>query len=206
MVTDYAMTGRVRCQPRRGAGRDRGGDPARYATFVPQSAPSLIGKYGTSTAACCLMCAVSAGNLGLCKKTAYTVFILLIPACVSRLVDRVIPLLLIAACITLSLSLDDIMKSPGEKRHHEVREAWRKTTEATIQALQAEELAEAVNPLDAAQAARASKMDLLERRLHLKVLRLKLYMLSHHHQIGDDVLREVLGKLNLSEANLRQVK
>jgi CPA1 family monovalent cation:H+ antiporter len=52
-------------------------------------------------------------------------------------------------------------------------------------------------------------MDLLERRLRLKALRaqrLELYSLSRHHQIGDDVLREVLGELDLSEAKLGQVK
>lgn len=46
----------------------------------------------------------------------------------------------------------------------------------------------------------------LERRLRLKAQRLKLYKLSRHHQIGDDVLREVLGELDLSEANLGVVK
>jgi len=52
-------------------------------------------------------------------------------------------------------------------------------------------------------------MDQLERRLRLKALRaqrLELYRLSRHHQIGDDVLREVLGELDLSEANLGVVK
>jgi CPA1 family monovalent cation:H+ antiporter len=52
-------------------------------------------------------------------------------------------------------------------------------------------------------------MDLLERRLRLKALRaqrLELYSLSRHHQIGDDVLREVLSELDLSEAKLGQVK
>lgn len=52
-------------------------------------------------------------------------------------------------------------------------------------------------------------IDLLERRLRLKTLRaqrLELYSLSRHHQIGDDVLREVLGELDLSEAKLGQVK
>ncbi|MCY1383475.1 hypothetical protein D9M69_716020 [compost metagenome] len=59
---------------------------------------------------------------------------------------------------------------------------------------------------DSAEAqALAFQMDLLERRLRLKALRaqrLELYKLSRHHQIGDDVLREVLGELDLSEANL----
>jgi CPA1 family monovalent cation:H+ antiporter len=55
----------------------------------------------------------------------------------------------------------------------------------------------------------AFQMDLLERRLRLKALRaqrLELYSLGRHHQMGDDVLREVLGELGLSEANLEQVK
>lgn len=56
------MTGRVRRQPRPGVTRDGGGTPARYATFVPQPARSLSGKYGTSTAACCLMCAALSGK------------------------------------------------------------------------------------------------------------------------------------------------
>lgn len=57
--------------------------------------------------------------------------------------------------------------------------------------------------------AMAFQMDLLERRLRLKALRaqrLELYSHSRHHQIGGDVLREVLGELDLSEANLSQVK
>ena len=55
----------------------------------------------------------------------------------------------------------------------------------------------------------ALQMDLLERRLRLKALRaqrLELYRLSRQHQIGDDVLREVLAELDLSEANLGSVK
>ncbi|MDD0972379.1 Na+/H+ antiporter [Pseudomonas fontis] len=55
----------------------------------------------------------------------------------------------------------------------------------------------------------AEQMDLLERRLRVKALRaqrLELYNLRRHDQIGDDVLREVLGELDLSEANLGQVK
>ena len=145
----------------------------------------------------------------------------------------VILLSLIAACIALPLLLRGIEKSPDDKRRSEVRDAWRKTAEAAIHALEAEE----ANPQDAAQAALATElkarimseyrhqlevfndsaeaqalafqMDLLERRLRLKALRaqrLELYKLSRHHQIGDDVLREVLGELDLSEANLGQVK
>ncbi|MVV51837.1 Na+/H+ antiporter [Pseudomonas sp. PB120] len=145
----------------------------------------------------------------------------------------VILLSLIAACITLPLLLRGIDKSPDDKRRNEVREAWRKTAEAAIHALEAEE----TTPQDAAQSALAAElkarlmseyrhqlevfndsaeaqalafeMDLLERRLRLKALRaqrLELYKLSRHHQIGDDVLREVLGELDLSEANLGQVK
>jgi CPA1 family monovalent cation:H+ antiporter len=149
----------------------------------------------------------------------------------------VILLSLIAACIALPLLLRGIPISLDDKRRHEVRDAWRKTAEAAIHALETEELAEAVTPQDAAQAALAaelkarimseyrhqlevfndsaeaqalaSQMDLLERRLRLKALRaqrLELYSLSRHNQIGDDVLREVLGELDLSEANLGQVK
>jgi len=145
----------------------------------------------------------------------------------------VILMSLVAACIALPLLLRGIQKSPDDKRRQEVRDAWRKTAEAAIHALEVEE----VNPQDAAQAALAAElkarimseyrhqlevfndsaeaqalafqMDLLERRLRLKALRaqrLELYSLSRQHQIGDDVLREVLGELDLSEANLGQVK
>ena len=145
----------------------------------------------------------------------------------------VILLSLVAACIALPLLLRGIEVSPDDKRRSEVREAWRKTAEAAIQALESEE----VNPQDAAETALAAElrarimseyrhqldvfndsaeaqalafqMDLLERRMRLKALRaqrLELYKLSRHHQIGDDVLREVLGELDLSEANLGQIK
>jgi len=145
----------------------------------------------------------------------------------------VILLSLVAACIALPLLLRGIEKSPDDKRRNEVRDAWRKTAEAAIHALEVEE----AKPADAAQAALAAElkarlmseyrhqlevfndsaeaqalafeMDLLERRLRLKALRaqrLELYKLSRHHQIGDDVLREVLGELDMSEANLGQVK
>lgn len=145
----------------------------------------------------------------------------------------VILLSLVSACIALPLLLRGIEKSPDDKRRQEVRDAWRKTAEAAIHALETEE----ANQHDAAQAALAAElkarimseyrhqldvfndsaeaqalafqMDLLERRLRLKALRaqrLELYSLSRHHQIGDDVLREVLGELDLSEANLGVVK
>ncbi len=145
----------------------------------------------------------------------------------------VILLSLVAACIALPMLLRGIEKSPDDKRRNEVRDAWRKTAEAAIHALEVEE----AKPADAAQAALAAElkarlmseyrhqlevfndsaeaqalafeMDLLERRLRLKALRaqrLELYKLSRHHQIGDDVLREVLGELDMSEANLGQVK
>ena len=144
----------------------------------------------------------------------------------------VILLSLVAACIALPLLLRGIEKSPDDKRRGEVRDAWRKTAEAAIHALEAEEAAD-VAPLDAAQAALATElkarimseyrhqlevfndsaeaqalalqMDQLERKLRLKALRaqrLELYSLSRHHQIGDDVLREVLADLDMSEANL----
>ncbi|SDP51178.1 sodium/proton antiporter, CPA1 family [Pseudomonas arsenicoxydans] len=145
----------------------------------------------------------------------------------------VILLSLVSACIALPLLLRGIEKSPDDKRRNEVRDAWRKTAEAAIHALEIEE----AKPVDAAEAALAAElkarimseyrhqlevfndsaeaqalafqMDLLERRLRLKALRaqrLELYSLSRHHQIGDDVLREVLGELDLSEANLGSVK
>jgi hypothetical protein len=63
---------------------------------------------------------------------------------------------------------------------------------------------------DSAEAqALALQMDQLERKLRLKALRaqrLELYSLSRHHQIGDDVLREVLADLDMSEANLGHLK
>lgn len=145
----------------------------------------------------------------------------------------VILLSLISACIALPLLLRGIEKSPDDKRRQEVRDAWRKTAEAAIHALETEEAV----PQDAAQAALAAElkarimseyrhqldvfndsaeaqalsfqMDLLERRLRLKALRaqrLELYSLSRHHAIGDDVLREVLADLDLSEANLGPIK
>ncbi|MDX9674426.1 Na+/H+ antiporter [Pseudomonas zeae] len=145
----------------------------------------------------------------------------------------VILLSLVSACIALPLLLRGIEKSPDDKRRQEVRDAWRKTAEAAIHALETEE----TTPQDAAQAALSAElkarimseyrhqldvfndsaeaqalafqMDLLERRMRLKALRaqrLELYSLSRHHQIGDDVLREVLADLDLSEANLGKVK
>jgi CPA1 family monovalent cation:H+ antiporter len=133
----------------------------------------------------------------------------------------------------LPLLLRGVEKGPDDKRRNEVREAWRKTAEAAIHALEVEEPAETAAP-DAATAALATEvkarlmseyrhqlevfndsaeaqalafeMDLLERRLRLKAYRaqrLELYRLSREHQIGDDVLREVLAELDLAEANLR---
>lgn len=145
----------------------------------------------------------------------------------------VILLSLISACIALPLLLRGIEKSPDDKRRQEVRDAWRKTAEAAIHSLETEELppqdaaqaalaaelkarimSEYRHQLDvfndsAEAQAMAFQMDLLERRLRLKALRaqrLELYSLSRHHQIGDDVLREVLGELDLSEANLGHIK
>lgn len=145
----------------------------------------------------------------------------------------VILLSLVSACIALPLLLRGIDKSPDDKRRQEVRDAWRKTAEAAIHSLETEEVVpqdaaqaalaaelkarimseyrhqlEVFNDSAEAQAL-AFQMDLLERRLRLKALRaqrLELYRLSRQHQIGDDVLREVLGELDLSEANLGQVK
>ena len=63
---------------------------------------------------------------------------------------------------------------------------------------------------DSAEAqALAAQMDQLERRLRLRALRaqrLELYSLHRQHQIGDDVVRQVLGELDMSEANLGPVK
>jgi CPA1 family monovalent cation:H+ antiporter len=60
---------------------------------------------------------------------------------------------------------------------------------------------------DSAEAqALAFQMDLLERRLRVKALRaqrLELYSLSRHHQIGDDVLREVLGGAGFERGEAR---
>ncbi|WP_425928786.1 Na+/H+ antiporter [Pseudomonas sp. NyZ201] len=55
----------------------------------------------------------------------------------------------------------------------------------------------------------AEQMDQLERRLRLRALRaqrLELYRMHRHHEVGDDVVRKVLGELDMSEANLGQVK
>lgn len=61
---------------------------------------------------------------------------------------------------------------------------------------------------DTAEArALAQQMDQLERRLRLKALRaqrLELYNLHRKHLVGDEVVRKVLGELDMSEANLGQ--
>jgi len=63
---------------------------------------------------------------------------------------------------------------------------------------------------DSAEAkALAAQMDLLERRLRLRALRaqrLELYNLHRQHLVGDEVVRQVLGELDMSEANLGSVK
>lgn len=63
---------------------------------------------------------------------------------------------------------------------------------------------------DTAEAqALAFQMDVLERKMRISALRaqrLELYRLHRHHQIGDDVLRQVLAELDLNEANLGVVK
>jgi monovalent cation/hydrogen antiporter len=67
---------------------------------------------------------------------------------------------------------------------------------------------EVFNDTSEAQAL-AWQMDQLERRLRLHALRaqrLELYSLRRHRRIGDDVLRQVLSELDLSEATLGQVK
>ena len=111
----------------------------------------------------------------------------------------VILLSLVVACIALPILLRGIPKSPDDALRKEVREAWRRTAEAAIHALEAEEVVAPDTPLDAAQAAlaaelkasimseyrhqletfndsaeaqaQASKMELLESRLRLKALR-----------------------------------
>ncbi|WP_248805833.1 Na+/H+ antiporter [Pseudomonas sp. MWU13-2100] len=154
----------------------------------------------------------------------------------------VILLSLATASIALPLLLRDLPKSQDDQHRGEVREAWKKTAEAAIHVLEAEELGAAQDTTqdavqDATQAALAIElkaqlmaeyrhqlevfndsaeaqalafqMDQLDRRLRLKALRaqrLELYRLSRQHQIGDDVLREVLAELDLSEANLGAVK
>jgi len=149
----------------------------------------------------------------------------------------VILLSLIVACIALPLLLRGIAQSSDDAMRTEVREAWRRTAEAAIHALETEEVIDPDHPPDAAQAALAaelkarimseyrhqldvfndsaeaqalaSKMDDLEGRLRLKALRaqrLELYSLRRHHEIGDDVLSEILRDLDLSEANLGTVK
>ena len=149
----------------------------------------------------------------------------------------VILLSLIVACIALPLLLRGIAQSSDDAMRTEVREAWRRTAEAAIHALETEEVIDPDHPPDAAQAALAaelkarimseyrhqldvfndsaeaqalaSRMDELEGRLRLKALRaqrLELYSLRRHHEIGDDVLGEILRDLDLSEANLGTVK
>ncbi|MDR0279978.1 MAG: Na+/H+ antiporter [Paucimonas sp.] len=149
----------------------------------------------------------------------------------------VILLSLVAACVSLPLLLRGVQKSPDDTLQQEADEAWRRTAEAAIHALEAEETAEPGAAQDAAQAALAAElkarlmaeyrqqldayndsaearalaaqMDQLERRLRLRALRaqrLELYRLHRHHEVGDDVVRRVLGELDLSEANLGQVK
>ncbi len=149
----------------------------------------------------------------------------------------VILLSLISACIALPLLLRGVTKSPDERLHQEVQEAWRRTAEAAIHALEAEEVIDSNAPQDAAQAtlatelkarlmaeyrdeldsyndsaeakALAEQMDLLERRLRLRALRaqrLELYELHRKHLVGDEVVRQVLGELDMSEANLGSVR
>lgn len=149
----------------------------------------------------------------------------------------VILLSLVSACIALPLLLRGVQKSPDDAVLHEAQEAWRRTAEAAIHALEAEELVEPGAPQDAAQAALAAElkarlmaeyrqqldtfndsaeaqalaaqMDQLERRLRLRALRaqrLELYKLHRQHQVGDDVVRQVLGELDMSEANLGPVR
>jgi CPA1 family monovalent cation:H+ antiporter len=63
---------------------------------------------------------------------------------------------------------------------------------------------------DTAEAqALAFQMDQLEKRMRINALRaqrLELYRLHRQHQVGDDVLRQILAELDLNEANLGVVK
>ena len=60
------------------------------------------------------------------------------------------------------------------------------------------------NPHDPAQAALA--VELKARIMSEHRHQLELYSLSRHRQIGDDVLWDILGELDLSEVNLGQVR
>ncbi|WP_145185683.1 MULTISPECIES: Na+/H+ antiporter [unclassified Pseudomonas] len=71
------------------------------------------------------------------------------------------------------------------------------------------EYREALESFDDTDEARAlaQQMDQLERRLRLKALRaqrLELYELHRRHRVGDEVVRKVLGELDMAEANLGQ--
>ncbi|MGV8917542.1 MAG: Na+/H+ antiporter [Pseudomonas sp.] len=149
----------------------------------------------------------------------------------------VILLSLVCASISLPLLLHGVVKSPDHAMKGEVRDAWKRTAEAAIRALEADDMTGSATPPDAAQAALvmevksrvmteyrhqlevfndtteaqalAWQMDQLERQLRLHALRaqrLELYRLSRKRQIGDDVLREILSELDLSEATLGVVK
>ena len=149
----------------------------------------------------------------------------------------VILLSLVSACIALPLLLRGVTLSPDERLHQEVKEAWRRTAEAAVHALEAEDVVDAGAEQDAALAtqavelkarlmaeyrdqlksysdtaearALAEQMDLLERRLRLRALRaqrLELYSLHRQHLVGDEVVRQVLGELDMSEANLGTVR
>ncbi|WP_397449447.1 Na+/H+ antiporter [Pseudomonas sp. NA-150] len=149
----------------------------------------------------------------------------------------VILLSLITASIGLPLLLRGVVKSPDHVMKQEVQDAWKRTAEAAIRALEADDMTGSATPPDAAQAALvmevksrvmteyrhqlevfndtkeaqalAWQMDQLERQLRLHALRaqrLELYRLSRQRQIGDDVLRQVLSELDLSEATLGVTK
>lgn len=122
----------------------------------------------------------------------------------------VILLSLISACVALPLLLRGVSMSPDEKLHQEVQEVWKRTAEAAIHALEAEDVVEAGSAQDAAQAAMstelkarlmaeyreelesyndsdearalAQQMDQLERRLRLKALRAQRLELYNLHR------------------------
>lgn len=122
----------------------------------------------------------------------------------------VILLSLISACVALPILLRGVSMSPDEKLHQEVQEVWKRTAEAAIHALEAEDVVEAGSAQDAAQAAMstelkarlmaeyreelesyndsdearalAQQMDQLERRLRLKALRAQRLELYNLHR------------------------
>ncbi|SEJ35756.1 Na+/H+ antiporter [Pseudomonas sp. NFR16] len=149
----------------------------------------------------------------------------------------VILISLAVASIALPLLVRGLVSEPDLRLKREVRDAWKRTAEAAIHALENPEVADATTSPDAAQAvlatevksrimseyrhrlemfndtaeaqALAFQMDQVEKRMRINALRaqrLELYRLHRHHQIGDDVLGQILAELDLNEANLGPAK